>query len=116
MEAADRNKNRPASEPSEEVERLKEELRHEHDMYLRALADFENYRRRVERDRSTEARSGKRDIILPRRALGSRARSENNSSDTRTPGRDENPAGRPGRSAVETAWTGIESKNRWARR
>lgn len=65
MEATDRNKNRPASEPSEEVERLKEELRHEHDMYLRALADFENYRRRVERDRSTAARSGKRDIILP---------------------------------------------------
>ena len=33
-------------------------------MYLRALADFENYRRRVERERSTAARSGKREIIL----------------------------------------------------
>jgi len=47
-----------------EVERLKEEVRHEHEMYLRALADFENYRRRVERERGEAARSGKREIIL----------------------------------------------------
>jgi molecular chaperone GrpE len=65
MEATDQNKNRPPSDEPAEIERLKEELRHEHDMYLRALADFENYRRRVERDRSSAARSGKRDIILP---------------------------------------------------
>jgi|SRR5882724_12195965 len=52
-----------ADEPSE-IERLKEELRREHDMYLRALADYDNYRRRIERERSTAARSGKRDIIL----------------------------------------------------
>ena len=65
MEATDQNKNPPASDGPAEIERLKEEARHEHDMYLRALADFENYRRRVERDRSTAARSGKRDVILP---------------------------------------------------
>lgn len=47
-----------------EVERLKEDLRREHDMYLRALADFDNYRRRVERERASAARSGKREIIL----------------------------------------------------
>ena len=47
-----------------EIERLKEEVRHEHAMYLRALADFDNYRRRVERERATAAASGKRDIIL----------------------------------------------------
>src|ERR687898_2756932 len=64
MEATDQDKKSTAEAPAE-IERLKEELRHEHDMYLRALADFENYRRRVERDRSTAARSGKRDIILP---------------------------------------------------
>jgi molecular chaperone GrpE len=65
MEATDRNQNRPpAGEPSE-VERLKEELRREHDLYLRALADFENYRKRVDRDRASAARSGKREIILP---------------------------------------------------
>jgi molecular chaperone GrpE len=65
MEATDQNKNPPASDGPAEIERLKEEARHEHDMYLRALADFENYRRRVERDRSTASRSGKRDVILP---------------------------------------------------
>jgi len=52
-----------ASEPSE-VERLTEELRREREMHLRALADFENYRRRVERDREMEARRGKREIML----------------------------------------------------
>jgi len=64
MEATDRNKNRPSADSPGEIERLKEELRREHDMYLRALADFENYRRRVERERSTAALSGKREIIL----------------------------------------------------
>ena len=65
MEATDENKNRTPGEEPSEIARLQEELRREHDMYLRALADFENYRRRVERDRSTAARSGKRDVILP---------------------------------------------------
>ncbi len=51
------------TEPSE-VERLKSELNHEHDMYLRALADFDNYRRRVERDRVSAARRSQRDILL----------------------------------------------------
>src|SRR5881409_2001821 len=50
-------------EPSE-IQRLKEELRREHEMYLRALADFDNYRRRVERERSSAALTGKRDLIL----------------------------------------------------
>jgi molecular chaperone GrpE len=65
MEATDEKKNRTADDEPSEIARLQEELRREHDMYLRALADFENYRRRVERDRSTAARSGKRDIMLP---------------------------------------------------
>ena len=47
-----------------EIERLKEEVRREHDMYLRALADHDNYRRRVERERASAARSGKREVIL----------------------------------------------------
>src|SRR5215470_876356 len=54
---------KPGGEP-DEVERLKEELRQEHEMYLRALADFDNYRRRVERERASAANSGKREIIL----------------------------------------------------
>ena len=32
--------------------------------YLRLLADFDNYRRRVERERTSAAQTGKRDIIL----------------------------------------------------
>ncbi|HJU62928.1 MAG TPA: nucleotide exchange factor GrpE, partial [Candidatus Binatia bacterium] len=41
-----------------------QELQREHEMYLRALADYDNYRRRTERERSLAARSGKREIIL----------------------------------------------------
>jgi molecular chaperone GrpE len=54
-----------AAEAQAEVARLKEELRREHDMYLRALADFENYRGRVDRERAKAANSGKRELVLP---------------------------------------------------
>jgi len=62
MEATNQDKNR-ASDELAEVTRLKEELRREHDMYLRALADLDNYRKRVERERSTADRSGKREVL-----------------------------------------------------
>ncbi|MDQ1469314.1 MAG: molecular chaperone GrpE [Bryobacterales bacterium] len=52
-------------EPGDERDRLKADLGREHDLYLRALADFDNYRRRVQRDRATSAASARRDIILP---------------------------------------------------
>src|SRR2546430_3781621 len=65
MEPTAKNQESTNDAAASETERLKEELRREHDMYLRALADFDNYRRRVERDRSSAARSGKRDIVLP---------------------------------------------------
>ena len=55
-----------------EVERLKEDLRREHDVYLRALADFDNYRRRVERERASAARSGKR-LSCPLRSTNGRS-------------------------------------------
>ncbi len=48
-----------------QVHGLEEKVRQEHDLYLRALADFENYRRRIDRERTTIASSGKREIILP---------------------------------------------------
>jgi molecular chaperone GrpE len=51
-------------EPDAEREQLKADVQREHDMYLRALADFENYRRRVERDRAKAAATGTRDIML----------------------------------------------------
>ena len=53
----------PENELSE-VDQLKSELSKEHDLYLRALADFDNYRRRVEREAEASARSGKRQMIL----------------------------------------------------
>jgi molecular chaperone GrpE len=65
METTQENKETEAAEPSAEVERLRQELAREHDMYLRSLADFDNYRRRVERDRATAGRAGKREIMLP---------------------------------------------------
>ena len=48
-----------------ECERLKAEAVSEHGLYLRALADFDNYRRRVERERAGSAHAGKRELILP---------------------------------------------------
>jgi molecular chaperone GrpE len=56
---------RPAGSEGTEHERLKAELSREHEMYLRTLADFDNYRRRVERERAGLARAGKRELVLP---------------------------------------------------
>ena len=70
MEAPDKSENRvsdqaePAAESEAEIARLSEELRRERDALLRTLADFENYRRRTERDRAAAAQSGKRDVIV----------------------------------------------------
>jgi molecular chaperone GrpE len=47
-----------------EIEILRAQLRSEHDMYLRSLADFDNYRRRVERDAAGAVERGKRSLIL----------------------------------------------------
>jgi molecular chaperone GrpE len=47
-----------------ELEILREQLRSEHDMYLRSLADFDNYRRRVERDTAGAIERGKRSLII----------------------------------------------------
>jgi len=63
MEKTENNK--PAAvEPDAEREELKADVRREHDLYLRVLADFENYRRRGERDRAQTAEAGKREIML----------------------------------------------------
>jgi len=55
----------PPADWAGEIERLEDGLRLERDRNLRTLADFKNYRRRVERDGSELAREGKREIILP---------------------------------------------------
>lgn len=46
------------------VEMLGDEARLDEGRYLRLLADFDNYRKRVERQRADAAQSGKRDILL----------------------------------------------------
>lgn len=56
---------RTAGDQAAEVERLRQDLAREHDLYLRSLADFENYRRRVDRDRASAGRAGKREVLLP---------------------------------------------------
>lgn len=55
----------PPADWAGEIERLEEALSLERDRNLRTLADFKNYRRRVERDNSKVAEEGKRSIILP---------------------------------------------------
>jgi molecular chaperone GrpE len=54
----------PASSEEGGIEGLRTELQQEHDRYLRTRADFENYRRRVERDREVAARQAKRGLLL----------------------------------------------------
>ena len=56
--------NRPRGDQAPEIERLKSELRREHELYLRALADYDNYRKRAEREQGAAAHSGKREILL----------------------------------------------------
>lgn len=55
----------PPADWAGEIEKLQEGLRVERDRTLRTLADFKNYRRRVERDGSKLGEEGKRGIILP---------------------------------------------------
>jgi molecular chaperone GrpE len=54
-----------ANDAKAELTRLKAELGREHDMYLRALADFDNYRTRVDRERAKAGDTGKRELVLP---------------------------------------------------
>lgn len=55
----------PAADLGAEIERIKEQLREEHDRHIRTLADFKNYRRRQEIEGKKSADSGKREIMLP---------------------------------------------------
>jgi molecular chaperone GrpE len=55
----------PPADLTGEIEKLREDLSAERDRNLRTLADFKNYRRRVEQDGSKLAEDGKRGIMLP---------------------------------------------------
>jgi molecular chaperone GrpE len=52
-----------AESPAEEIERLRTELDHVRDVYLRKLAEFDNFRKRVEREREESRRAGAEDMI-----------------------------------------------------
>jgi molecular chaperone GrpE len=55
----------PPADWAAEIQKLQEELINERDRTLRTLADFKNYRRRIEREGNKIAEEGKRGIILP---------------------------------------------------
>jgi molecular chaperone GrpE len=54
-----------AARLKEENERLRSEWRREYEMHVRTLADFDNYRRRIERECARAAQAGKRELLLP---------------------------------------------------
>ena len=54
----------PADLPGE-IEKLRDDLNAERDRYLRMMADFKNYRRRIERDGNKIADESKRSMMLP---------------------------------------------------
>ena len=55
----------PPADWAAEIQNLREELSNERDRNLRTLADFKNYRRRIERDGSKIAEEDKRRMLLP---------------------------------------------------
>lgn len=48
----------------DENDRLRQELTRTNEAHIRNLADFDNYRRRIERERAQMGRAGKRELIL----------------------------------------------------
>jgi molecular chaperone GrpE len=55
----------PPADWAGEIERLQEGISVERERTLRTLADFKNYRRRIEREGNKIAEEGNREIILP---------------------------------------------------
>jgi molecular chaperone GrpE len=47
-----------------EIARLQQELRRARELQRRTLADFDNYRKRVQRDQDRAAQAGKRQLVL----------------------------------------------------
>src|SRR5215470_11057695 len=64
MSQTEENREETASAKDVEIDRLKGELNREHNLHLRALADFDNYRRRVEREREQTAKRDTRALLL----------------------------------------------------
>ncbi len=53
-----------AEEEGDQVDQLRSELDHVRDVYLRKLAEFDNFRKRVEREREESRRAGAEDLII----------------------------------------------------
>src|SRR2546428_3709545 len=64
MTQAEQRSDENHSAAQAEIERLKQELSRERDMHLRARADFDNYRKRVQREWDSAAQAGKRQLVL----------------------------------------------------
>jgi molecular chaperone GrpE len=64
MTQAEQRFDENSSAAQAEIERLKQELSRERDLRLRALADFDNYRKRVQREQDSAAQAGKRQLVL----------------------------------------------------
>ena len=64
MTQAEQRPDENSSTAQAEIERLKQELSRERDMHLRARADFDNYRKRVQREWDSAAQAGKRQLVL----------------------------------------------------
>lgn len=64
MPQAEQSRNEDVVATAAEVKNLSEELDRERELRLRLLADFDNYRNRVERERESSGRASKRDLVL----------------------------------------------------
>jgi molecular chaperone GrpE len=61
---AEQRSDERSSAAQAEIERLQQELSRARELQLRTLADFDNYRKRVQRDQASAAQAGKRQLVL----------------------------------------------------
>src|SRR5256886_17638338 len=64
MTQAEQKPDENCSAAQAEIERLTHELSRERDRHLRALADFDNYRKRMQREWDSASQAGKRQLVL----------------------------------------------------
>jgi molecular chaperone GrpE len=64
MTQAEQRSDENSSATQAEIERLQQELSRAQDMHRRTLADFDNYRKRVQREQDSAAQAGKRQLVL----------------------------------------------------
>src|SRR5438046_7962063 len=64
MTQAEQRSDENHSAAQAEIERLTQELSRERDRHLRTRADFDNYRKRIQREWDSAAQAGKRQLVL----------------------------------------------------